>query len=57
MTLPDCVVLMVIGFWVGAATVVTIVTGFGAAGSMTLAPGGALGRKVVADFPAAAQAA
>jgi hypothetical protein len=42
MTLPDCVVLMVIGFWGGAATVVTIVTGFGAAGSMTLAPGGAV---------------
>jgi hypothetical protein len=47
MTLPDCVVLMTIGFRAGglaagAWTVATIAVGFGASGSMTVAPGGAV---------------
>lgn len=42
MTLPDWVVLTVTGCWAGAGTVVTIVTGFGAAWSITFAPGGAV---------------
>jgi hypothetical protein len=42
MTLPDWVVLMTIGFWAGAGTEITTAVGWGAAGSMTVAPGGAV---------------